>query len=191
MYHSRLCIGVSGTASPPPGKFNVATPLKYLHQNSRDITRSNCTPRSLLHLLTLTWRLYNAIPLNVSSDWAHVSRWDQPTSPIFRRFSRRAENKWLEWCCKPSSISYYCSRWYLHIGTYATVVKANNDREPTRPVYRGLLDISSPSPLKTHTIVAVLNVTLSLPRSSCPCTNARASGWTWPTIPVHDARSQS
>lgn len=52
MYHSRLCIGVSGTASPPPGKFNVATPLKYLHQNSRDITRSNCTPRSLLHLLT-------------------------------------------------------------------------------------------------------------------------------------------
>ena len=28
MYHSRLCIGVSGTASPPPGKFNVATPPK-------------------------------------------------------------------------------------------------------------------------------------------------------------------
>ena len=42
------------------------------------------------------------------------------------------------------------------------MVKANNDREPTRPVYRGLLDMSSPSPLKTHTIVAVLNVTLSL-----------------------------
>ena len=42
------------------------------------------------------------------------------------------------------------------------MVKAKNDREPTRPVYRGLLDISSPSPLKTHTIVAVLNVTLSL-----------------------------
>ena len=52
MYHSRLCIGVSGTASPPPGKLNVATPLKYLHQNSRDITRSNCTPRSVLHLMT-------------------------------------------------------------------------------------------------------------------------------------------
>ena len=39
------------------------------------------------------------------------------------------------------------------MGTYATVVAANNDREPTHPVYRGLLDISSPSPLKTDVIL--------------------------------------
>ena len=52
MYHSRLCIGVSGTASPPRGKFIVATLLKYLHKHSRDITRSNCTPRSVVHFLT-------------------------------------------------------------------------------------------------------------------------------------------